>query len=186
MIIMDSVAAYKKDSAMYTLAPDEKATTVLVYTFHSLVRGDLVTKQSARVSIWPRMQAQVYYTHIHKPQVLFFGGTQMKALAYEEMHIPISEILVFHIAPPAQEPLDYDPNEANRTMADVNLMLGSFLLKGKVRISTHTDFANSIEVAHSGWLSVYDVEIANPFVQQWPVIQTAMLLVNPMHVSFGV
>ena len=171
---------------MYTLAPDEKATTVMVYTHNSLVRGDLITKESARVSIWLRMQAQVYYVHIHKPQVLFFGGTQLKALTYEESYLPLSQIIGFHIAPPVEEPLDYDPNEANRAMADVNMTLGSFLLKGKVRISTHTDFANSIEVVHSGWLSVYEAEVVNPFVSQVPVIQTPMMLVNPMHVSFGV
>jgi len=171
---------------MYTPAPDEKMTTVMIYTQNSLVRGDLVTKDSARVSIWLRMQAEVHYVHIHQPQVLLFGGAQPKALAYEEIYIPISQVIGFHIAPPADEPLDYDPTEGNRAMADVNLLLGSFVLKGKVRISTHTNFANSIEVAHSGWLSVYDAEIANPFVAQLPAIQTPMLLVNPIQVSFGV
>ncbi len=171
---------------MYTLAPDEKVTTVMIYTHNSLVRGELVTKLSARVSIWLRMQAQVYYVHIHKPQVLLFGGTQPKALAYEEVYVPISQVIGFHMAPPAEEPPDYEPNEENRALADVNLLMGSFVLKGKVRISTHTDFANSIEVAHAGWLSVYEAEVVNPFVTQLPAIQTPMMLVNPAHVSIGV
>lgn len=171
---------------MYTLAPDEKVTTVMVYTLNSLVRGDLVTKESARVSIWLRMQAQVHYIHIRKPQVIFLGGTQMKGFTYEEMYFPISQIIGFHIAPPAEEPVDYDATEANRAMADVNLLLGSFTLKGKIRISTHTDFATAIEVVHAGWLSVYEAEIASPFIQQMPAIQTPMLLVNPMFASFGI
>jgi hypothetical protein len=171
---------------MYTLAPDEKATTVMIYTHNSLARGDLVTKQNARVSIWLRMQAEVYYVHIYKPQVLVFGGPQTKPFVYEEMYLPISQILGFHIVPPTEEPLDYDPNEPNRAMKDVNLLLGCFAIKGKVRISTHTDFANSIEVAHAGWLSVYEVEIVNPLVSQLPAIQTPMMLLNPMHASFGV
>ena len=171
---------------MDTLAPDEKVTTVMLYTQNSLVRGDLVTKESARVSIWLRMHGQVNYVHIHKPQVLMFGGPQTKSLTYDEMYFPISEIIGFHIAPSAEEPLDYDADEPNRAMHDVNLLFGCFALKGKLRISTHTDFATSIEVAHAGWLSVYEAEIASPFVPQLAAIQTPLILVNPMFVSFGV
>ena len=177
---------FQKDVTMYTLAADEKATTVMLYTHNSLIRGELVTKENARVSIWLRMQAQVHYVHVHRPQVLLFGGQQTKSMAYEEMYFPISQIVGFHIAPPAEEPLDYDADEPNRAMKDVNLLLGYFTLKGSVRISTHTDLATSIEVAHTSWLSVYDAEIASPFMPQLPVIQTPMLLVNPMFASFGV
>jgi len=171
---------------MYTLASDEKATTIMIYTQNSLVRGELVTKESVRVSIWLRMHGQVNYVHIHKPQVLMFGGPQTKSLTYDEMYFPISQIVGFHIAPPTEEPLDYDADEPNRAMKDVNLLLGIFSLNGKLRISTHTDFATSIEVAHNGWLSVYEAEIVNPFVAQLPAIQTPMVLVNPMFASFEV
>lgn len=171
---------------MYTLAPDEKATTVMIYTHNALVRGDLVTKESARVSIWLRMQAQVHYIHIHKAQVLMFGGPLTKSLAYDELHLPISQIIGFHLVPPATEPLDYDLSEPNRAMKDVQLALGNFSAKGKVRISTHADFATSIEMAHSGWLSVYDAEISTLFVPQFPEFHSPLMLVNPMAVSFGV
>ena len=171
---------------MDTLAPDEKITTVMLYTHNSMVRGELVTKESARVSIWLRMQGQANYLHLHRPQVLMFGGPQTKSLAYEEIYFPISQIIGFHIEPPAEEPPDYDADEPNRAMKDVILLLGCFSLKGKLRISTHTDFATAIEVAHAGWLSVYDAEIVSPFVPQMPAIQIPMLLVNPVFVSFGV
>jgi len=157
----------------------------MLYNSNSMVRGDLVTKESARVSIWLRMQAQVHYIHLHKPQVLLFGGPQTKSLAYEEMYFPIAQIVGFHIAPPTEEPMDYEADEPNRAMKDVNLLLGCFALKGKLRISTLTDFATTIEVDHAGWLSVYEAEIESPFVPQIPVIQTPMLLVNPAQVAFG-
>lgn len=171
---------------MYTLAPDEKVTTVMLYTNNALVRGELVTKNSARVSIWLRMQGQVHYVHIHKAQVLNFGGPLTKSIAYDEMYVPISQIMAFHLMPPAEEPLDYDPSEPNRAMHDVLLSLGNFSAKGKVRISTHADFATSIEVAHAGWLSVYDAEITTLFVPQFPEFHAPMMLVNPAVVSFGV
>jgi hypothetical protein len=165
----------KKDVPMYTLAPDEKATTIMIYTQNALVRGELVTKESARVSIWLRMQGQVHYIHVHKAQVLSFGGPLTKSFSYDEMHLPIAQIVGFHVVPPAEEPLDYDPSEPNRAMHDVQIAMGNFSAKGKVRISTH-----------AGWLSVYEAEITTLFVPQFPAFHTPMMLVNPVLVSFGV
>ena len=158
----------------------------MLYTTNSLVRGELVTKDSARVSIWPRMQGQVHYIHVHKAQVLNFGGPLTKSIAYDEMYLPISQIIGFHLLPPAEEPLDYDLSEPNRAMHDVYIAMGNFSAKGKVRMSNHADFATSIEVAHAGWLSVYDAEITTQFVPQFPEFHAPMMLVNPMVVSFGV
>jgi hypothetical protein len=70
-------------------------------------------------------------------------------------------------------------------MVDVNLILGVFMLKGKVRISTMADFATSIEIQHTAWFSIYEAEIVNPFLPQMPPIHVPMLLVNPAQVSFG-
>jgi len=171
---------------MYTLAPDEKATAVMIYTHNSLVRGELVTKESARVSIWLRMQGQVHYVNIHTPQILSFAGSLTKSLSYDELYLPIAQIIGFHLVPSVEEPLDYDPSEPNRAMKEVQFSLGNFSAKGKVRVSTHTDFATSIEVAHAGWLSVYDVEIAALFVPEFPKFHPPIMLVNPMFVSLGV
>ena len=171
---------------MYTLAADEKATTVLIYTENALIRGELVTKQTARVSIWLRMQVEVNYLHVHKPQVLAFGGPLTKSMISDEMYCPITQVYGFHLAPPADEALDYDASEPNRAMKDVNLMLGSFNVKGKLRISTHSDFAKSIEAAHTGWLSVYEAEVTPLFVPSFPAMQAPLMLVNPRVVSLGV
>ena len=171
---------------MYTLAADEKATTVMFYTDTMLVRGELVTKSSARVSIWLRMPGQVHYVHIHNAQVLIFGGPMTKSISYDEMYLPLIQVIGFHPVSHAEEPLDYDLDEPNRAMHDVQISLGNFSAKGKVRISTHADFATSIEVAHAGWLSLYDAEVTTLFVPQFPTFHAPMMLVNPMVVSFGV
>lgn len=171
---------------MYTLAPDEKTTKVMVYSRNKLIHGDLVTRENVRVSLWLRTQGVPNYIHILKPEILFFGGTPPKSLAYNEFFFPTERIIGFHIAPPASEPMDYDADERNRIMVEVSLMLGAFMLKGKVRISTQTDFATSIEVSHMTWLSVYDADIVNPFLPNMPTIHVPMLLVSPMQVSFAV
>lgn len=171
---------------MRTLAADEKTTTVLVYTQNALVRGEVVTKQNARVSIWLRMQVEVNYLHIYKPQILAFGGPLTKSMINDEMFCPIAQIHGFHLAPPADEPLDYDETEPNRVMREVNLLLGEFSVKGKLRISTHSDLSTGLELAHTGWLSVYEVEVAPLFVPSFPVMKAPMMLVNPRFVSFGI
>lgn len=171
---------------MYTLASDEKATAVMVYARNKLIYADLVTKESLRVNIWLRTQGVPNYIHLLNARVLLFAGSAPKSLEYQEYFFPTERIIGFHLAPTVPpEQLDYDENEANRTMQTVQLVLGVFTLKGKVRISTQTDLANSLEVSHMTWLTVYDAEISNPFLPQMPVIRVPMMLVNPAQASFG-
>jgi hypothetical protein len=169
---------------MKTLAPDEKTALVMMYTHNMLVRGEVVTKENLRVSIWLRTQGVPNYIHLIRPQVILFGGSPPKSLAYSEIFIPTVEVLGFHLAPPEHDPLDYDATETNRMMQSVDIMVGSFLVKAKIRISTQTDIATSLDVSRASWLSIYEADISNPYLPQFSV-QVPMLLVNPSHVSFG-
>jgi hypothetical protein len=170
---------------MYTLGPDEKATTVMVYSRDKLIHGDLITNKNARVNLWLRTQGAPNYIHLLKPDILSFTSTPPKSLKFEEYFFPTQRVIGFHIAPPGSEALDYDESERNRFMQDVNLILGPFMLKGKVRISTQTDFASNLEVSRMSWFSIYDADISNPLMPGMPVIHVPMLLVNPLQVSFG-
>ena len=171
---------------MYVLRPDEKTSPVMLYTQQGVVRGEAVTKESVvRVSIWLRTDAAPRYVHILKPQVLMFGGGPAKTLSYSEIYFPASEVIAFHTLPPVDEPLDYDPEEANRTMETADLLVGTFIMKGKIRISAQMEIATTLEMARVTWLSVYDVWISNPYLPQMPALQAPMVLVNPMHVAFG-
>ena len=169
---------------MKPLAPDEKTALVMMYTHNMLVRGEVVTKESLRVSIWLRTQGVPNYIHLIKPQVILFGGSPPKSLAYSEIFIPTAEVFGFHLAPPEHDPLDYDATETNRMMQPVDIMIGSFLVKAKIRISTQTDIATSLDVQRASWMSIYEADISNPYLPQFSV-QVPMLLVNPSHVSFG-
>lgn len=169
---------------MKPLAPDEKSAMVMVYTPNMLVRGEVVVKESLRVNIWLRTQGVPNYVHVIKPQIILFGGAAPKSLVYSEIFVPTVKVLAFHLAPPAQEPLDYEEGEANRMMQPVDLVVGTFLLKAKLRISTQTDVATNLDVSRTAWMSVYDAAIRNPYLPQFSV-QAPMLLVNPGQVSFG-
>ena len=171
----------------YILRPDEKTAPVILYSQHSVVRGEAVIKQNVpRVNIWLRTDGAPRYIHIIKPQVLGFGGSPAKSLSYSEIYFPTSEVIAFHTLPPVEEPLDYDADEVNRKMEMVELLVGTFVMKGKIRISTQTELAVSLEVARVSWMSVYDVWITNPYLPQMPALQVPMILINPNHVAFGV
>jgi len=171
---------------MYELKPDEKKTPVMLYTQDSLVRGEAVSKQNVlRVNIWLRTDGAPKYMHIIKPQVIVFGGTPVKPLSFSEIYFPTSELIAFHTLPPTDEALDYDPAEANRIMEDVTIMVGTFVMKGKIRISAQSDLATSLEVARIAWMSLYDVEVMNPYLPQMPAMQIPMILVNPERVAFA-
>lgn len=171
---------------MYILRPDEKTTPVMLYSQHNVVRGEAVIKQSViRVNIWLRTDGAPRYIHILKPQVLVFGGSPVKSLSYSEIYFPTSEIIAFHTLPPIDEPVDYDADEANRKMEVVELLVGTFVMKGKIRISTQTEVDNTLESARVSWMSVYDVWITNPYLPQMPALQVSMMLINPTHIAFG-
>jgi hypothetical protein len=171
---------------MYVLRPDEKTTPVMLYTHDAVVRGDVVSKQNVpRMNIWLRTDGAPKYMHVLKPQVIVFGGTPVRPLTFSEIFFPTSRLIAFHTLPPTDEPLDYDPNEANRVMQDVKALVGTFVIKGQVRISAQTELAISLEVARAAWISIYDAEIANPYLPQMPPMQVPMILVNPEQVAFA-
>ena len=171
---------------MYILRPDERTTPVMLYTKESVVRGEVITKESVhRVSIWLRTDGAPKYMHLLKPQVLVFGGTPVKPLSYPEIYFPTTELIAFHVLPPVNEPLDYEESEANRMMQPVEMLVGTFLMKGTIRISTQTELGTSLEAARLAWLSLYDAVISNPYLPQMPQMHIPMLLVNPQHVAFG-
>jgi hypothetical protein len=171
---------------MYILRPDEMTSPVMLYTMNSVVRGEAVVKQNVpRVNIWLRTDGAPRYIHVLKPQLLVFGGSPVKALTYSELYYPTSQVIAFHTLPPNDEPLDYDPDEADRRMEPVDLVVGTFVMKGQIRISTHTEVDHTLEAARVSWMSVYDASITNPYLPQMPALQVPMVLANPSYVSFG-
>jgi hypothetical protein len=170
---------------MYTLALDEKTTTVLIYARNKLIHGDLVTPLDVRVGLWLRMQDLPNYLHLLNVEVLLLGGAAPQTLRYAEYYLPTERVIGFHLAPPAADLLDYDPDEANRSMVDAEIILGAFLLRGKVRLSMQVDFASNLQVLHMTWLSVYDAEISNLFFPDLPHFHVPAMLVSPRQASFG-
>ena len=170
---------------MKELASDEKIATVMVYTQNMLARGEVIAKENARVSIWLRTQGVPNYIHLYQPQVISLAGAVPKTSSFSEIFIPTIQVTAFHLAPPAQDPLDYEANEGNRIMQPLDVMIDSFLMKGKIRISPQTDVGTSLDVMRASWMSIYEADISNTFLPQFNV-HVPMLLVNPSRVNLGI
>ena len=171
---------------MTNLSPDDKSTLVMVYTQNTLVRGEVVTKQSVRVSTWLRTQGVPEYIHLFKPTVLHFTSNVVKALTYKEIFVPVETVIAFHLVPPASESLDYDDKEMNRVMVPVTGLPGPFHFKGYIRISAKAELSTSIELAHSSWSSLYNVDITSPSMPQMQPIHVPLVLLNPKQVSLSI
>ncbi len=166
------------------LASDEKSTVIMVYTQNGLIRGEVMTKENVRVSIWLRTDGAPRYFRLLNAHMLFFGAGPAKSSNHAEIFVPVASAIAFHIAPPAQEPLDYEEGEKNRAIQLVSAGVGSFVFKGKIRFSAQSGFNSSLEMVH-GWLSMYETEITNPGLPQMPAMLVPMLLVNPGQVTFA-
>ena len=169
---------------MYTLAPDEKTTLVMVYTQDTFVRGEVVTKQTVRLNAWLRTEGMPEYLHMLRSQVIFFGGGSVKSGSYPEIYLPTSTVIGFHIAPPTTEGVDYGEDEKNRTMEPVTALVGSFFFKGKLRISSQTGIGATLESSRSQWMSIYEVEVTSPYLPQMPAMNVELIVINPKQVSF--
>jgi hypothetical protein len=136
------------------------------------------------VGVWLRTQGVPNMIRLIKPSVLLFGGTPPKSLSYAEIFVPTVSVIGFHIAPPNTDPLDYDENEKNRAMTPISVLMGTFTVKGSIRISSSATISNSLEVAYNGWMSIYNAEISNPFLPQMQPMLAPMLLISPSRVNF--
>ena len=169
---------------MYTLGPEEKVSVVMAYTQTGLIRGEVVTRDSIRINTWLRMDSAPDYIHLYKLHWIQASGGVVKSLAYNELLLPAPLMIGFHLAPPSQEPLDYNVSEDNRINKRVTVLLGLFVIQGNVRTSAQTDLVTSLQISHSPWMSVYEAEISSPHLPQMPPLQVPMMLVRSSQAAF--
>ncbi len=169
---------------MYSLAPDEKTSPVMVYSHHALAHGELVTKEHIRINTFLRGENAPDHLRLLKTQYLELSGGQPRSTFFPEFYFPVTQAICIHLVPPAQEPLDYEINETNRLMKPVVLLIGSFMAKARTRVSSQVDFGTGLAAAHA-WLSVYEAEINNPSLSQMPVLHVPMMIVRPDQVGIA-
>jgi len=166
--------------------PDEKTSPVMIYTERELVRAELITKANVRINTWLRTDSAPEYLHLLRAQVISFAGTGVKTHSYTELYYPTSQVIGYHLVPPLEEPPDYDTSELNRIMQPIEVLVGTFLWRGQLRISSQTDIGTSIATQRAPWMSVYQVEVTNPFLPQMPALQVPLAVARPSHTAFSI
>jgi hypothetical protein len=171
----------------YTLDFDDKVAQVMIYTWNSLFWGEVVVKQLVRVSTWlrtnnapdrvPLYNAKMMSTTTHNPS---------RPLQFREMHIATSEILAYHLVPPAKDPIDYDPTEPNRRMEPATLLVSTFRIEGHLRLATRTTVAKFLEVTHENYSAIYDAQITNTLNASFGVISVPYLIVRQEATVFAI
>lgn len=168
------------------ILPDERIVPVMVYSLNTVARGGLTVKSTLRANIWMRTEAVPEYVHLAKAQVVTFGGPSIQPEAYREYYIPTSQVIAYHTLPPNNEPSDYDETEKNRKMEPVTTMVGTFRFNGYIRISSQISLSSNLDTMKAAFLSLYDVEISNPFLQGMGVIKAPLVLMRPSYIHFGI
>jgi hypothetical protein len=109
----------------------------------------------------------------------------MKQASFPELIVPSSEVLALHISPPAHDLLDYDEAEANRVMEPITALVGPFRFEGHIRLALQSDAVTNLTVSRSPWISMYQLEITNPYLSGMGAIKVPMALIRPTHTIFG-
>lgn len=163
-----------------------KATSVMVYTQTQFIWGEAISVEAIRVSTWLRTQAVPKFIPFLDAQVLSFNtGGNLKPVHYREFFLPVVHVLAFHLKPPLQDPLDYDPNEPMRKMEPVTALVGSFRFDGYLRMSTQTNLERFLEVSKEAFISMYDVQISNLALPALAGLRTPFCLLRMDGVSFS-
>ena len=169
----------------YRLASDEKMNQVMVYTANSLLWGDLVVKSIIRVSTWLRTSAVPDWVTLYNAGLLSTNqGANAKPVNFVEMHIPVPQIIAFHLIPPAQDPIDFDPTELNRHMEPVNAIFSSFMVKANLRISANATLKKYIELNREAFSGLYDVEVTSLSLQNFGVVKIPYMIVRQANTIF--
>ena len=135
----------------------------MAYTSNSLYWCEVVVKEVIRVSTWLRTNSAPDRVCIYNAKAMTTGSAApSRPMQFRELHVATNQILIFHLVPPAKDPLDYDPSEPNRIMQPVSILIGNFRVDGCLLLSSRSNVAKFLEVTREQFSSVYDARISNP------------------------
>lgn len=166
--------------------PDEKTIPLMAYTTEGILIGDAVAKTNIRFSTWLRSPAvpdRICFLNARFIRVT--PGTAPKPAAFRQVFLPTASILCYHLTPPAEDPLDYDPTEPNRTMEPVSAFTGPFRLDGLMRVPSRTGLSGYLQITQEIFISLYDTDISCPAMPSLGVLRSPFVLVRQLQTAFA-
>ncbi len=163
----------------YILAADEKAAQVMIYTMNALFWGETVVKTIIRVSTWLRTNSVPDWIPLYNAgSIVTTSGTAPRTISFIEVDVPVNQIIGFHLLPPAADPVDYDATEPNRRMEPVNALIGTFQVKGSLRINASVTLRHYLEVTRENFTTLYDAEITNLILPAFGPVKVPYILIR--------
>lgn len=140
----------------YTLEADEKATPVMLGTSHTLIWGDLVTKERVQMIAFLNTLAEEFIT-IHDAKILFLAPAQQAPpVERSRLYIKLQEILSFFAMNDQTPP----PEESEvRRHEPVEVIVGSFQIKGTMLKSPITTVQNLLLVSKDAYFPIYNATL---------------------------
>lgn len=147
-------------SKIYTPAADEKLKSVMIYTLHDIYWGDVVIKQQFRTSTWLQTSAAPDFITLLNGKVIHtLQGGSPHPSQVTEAHVPVPEIMLFHLTPPEVEPIEVDPLAAKMQKIKVSLITGGFEVDGDIEISAKTTLTGYLAITREIYYGIHDASI---------------------------
>lgn len=144
----------------YPINEDEKLSPVMVYTSHDIYWGDVIIKKQFRASTWLQTSAVPdVLTLLNGKMIHTLVGGVPRPESISEVHIPLDEIVLFHMTPPESDLIEPDPSDALMQAIKVSINCGGFELDGTIRISVHSTIAQYLAITRESFYSIYDSSI---------------------------
>jgi len=140
----------------YTLEPGQKSTQVMIGTPDTLIWGDLITREQARISAFLNTLAEEFVP-LSDAKVLFLAPVQqVPPVQKPRVHIRLEEVLFFY-AMGESEPL---PEQTEtRRLEPVEVFVASYRIEGMILKSPIADLHTMLLVAKEVYTPVYKATI---------------------------
>jgi hypothetical protein len=172
---------------LYNLEPDEKSGSIIMYLRQGLCIGDVVLKNHLRISTWLRTNAAPETICMKNAKMIYIAAdAKPKSMTFSEYFVATSELLAYHLLPPAQDPVDYDPDEPNRHMVSITALMDKFRIDGKIRISQQVDLRKSLEISREEYKSIYEATIYCPIMPALGIVNVPLVLIRQSAAIFAV
>jgi len=173
-------------TSVFTPEPEEKLIPTMIYTHQRLIWGKLIVKKMIRVSILLQTEMAPKYMDLLDVQVLMFGaGKKTETLKFPLLHVENTQIIAYHILPPADESPYYEANETNRKMELITALGGIFRFDGAIRISQQSDLKTFLSVQKGNFLPIFNATMTCPLLPFLKGIKTPFMLVRQGETLFA-
>lgn len=175
------------NNPLANLSEEDRATAIMVHTANSLSWGKMITKKAILAERYLIGATVPDFISIYSAQTIALSGAQIsKPTKYNELHVPYDAISAFHLMPPAEATLDYDPSEPNRLMIPFTAHTGTFHFNAKIRVGSQTTIQTMLGVTKSDFISIYDVEICHPSNPNMKPMNVNFAMIRRTAVLYGI